>query len=201
MFKRMKLSVKLYAGFGVIILMAIAAGVIGYSSLKSTQNNLTELTERIFPTADATMETRIGALTKIWGTHEFLLGESNETVLNGDSEMDIAFEELSQTGLVSDTVIQRIAEINNRYDELQANLEKAQALQTEKMEEFEVVLDKYAGILEAIEEESDELMTAAINSNNSEMIRQVWEVADASMEATIGMYMISLGTHEYLLGE
>ncbi|MBD3274814.1 MAG: hypothetical protein GF372_05855 [Candidatus Marinimicrobia bacterium] len=201
MFKRMKLSVKLYTGFGIIIMMAIAAGAIGYTSLKSTQNNLTELTERIFPTADATMETRIGALTKIWGTHEFLLGESDETVLAGNSEMHIALDELTQTGLVSDSVFQRLTAINNRYDELQANLEKAQALQEEKMEDFEHSLDKFAGILEALEEEADALMEQAIASNNSEMIRLVWEVADASMEATIGMYLISLGTHEYLLGE
>lgn len=153
-FLNLKMKTKMIAGFGVVMLMILIAGMISISILEDVFRFTDVKVVKALKAADGIMESRIVSLQTVWGVWEAAnkyddaqRSKAVERLETGDKRFNETMDMLRESGFVSDSAL---TEISNKYGKLLAIGKEASDLvlvKRSKMEELDSLTTKLMNAL------------------------------------------------------
>ncbi|WP_029917243.1 hypothetical protein [Pelobacter seleniigenes] len=67
----LNIGLKLTIGFGIMLILILAGGIVGYSGLKSVGHSMTVISDEEAPVVDASMEMKISLMEAMASMDEF----------------------------------------------------------------------------------------------------------------------------------
>lgn len=204
----MHISTRLALGFAATGTLVLACAATGWLGARSAEKSVAQLTGPAWTAANGAMESAIGVGTEMRVVSDMLArGDARASGLQqAEDETDAALESALATGLIDETLSQRVEELRQAQLKSAGQLAKSQESWAAARTAFDATTADFVAFGREVERLGD-AQVEKIESNPDQAfswnggLSTAWEAADGGMESNIGLLTVLYHLQRAVVGE